>query len=148
MKGQTSIGFRFLYDSYEVYYREGDPALLAHQLARGATLLALAYIKARRAVMDAHGFDRYTAVDPPISPRHREYLERGAELIADGESADGRIRVRTRAMQDFKVRLAPETFRTFNQTHFLVAANSAVVDLKTNYTQVLRELRHELRARY
>ena len=139
---------KFLYDSYEQYYRHRDAEVLAHQLGRGATLMGTAYQKARREVMLAHGFERYSAARPPYSARHREYLERGAELTARGSSPNDEIRVRTVALIDYEVRIASDVLRHHNEQEFMMLANSAMKDLQANYKRTHGELRHDLSLKY
>jgi hypothetical protein len=142
------ITMRFLYDSYESYYRDRGPELLAHQLGRGATLLAAAYQKARRQVMHAHSFERYSAVRPPDSPRHREYLERGAKLTARGSSPDQKIQVTTVALIDFQVTIAPRVLFDHDEQAFMQLAHGAMNDLRQDYERAHTELRHELYQKY
>jgi hypothetical protein len=142
------ITLRFLHDSYERYYRHHDAELLAHQLGRGATLMAAAYQKARREVTFAHSFERYTMARPPYSSRHREYLERGARLTARGSSPDQEIQVVTVGLIDFQVRIVPEVLYHHEQQKFLQLANEAMKDFRQNHQRVHTELRHELYLKY
>src|SRR5512142_3522521 len=148
VKSLRSVSLRFLFDSYERYYRHRDAEVLAHQLGRGAMLMGAAYQKARREVMLAHGFERYSVARPPYSPRHREYLERGAELTAYGSSPNAEIRVRTVGLVDFRVRIAPDVLARHDGGAFMQLAKGAMSDLQANYKRVHTELRHELFLRY
>ncbi|GAA4905961.1 hypothetical protein LX16_3438 [Stackebrandtia albiflava] len=148
MRGLRSVSFRFRFNDYENYYRHGDVAVLEHQLARGATLLATTYIKNRQEVMRRHGFTPFSSSRQPTTRRHREYLEKGAELKATGGSAGGEIRARTRAMRDFKVKIDPVVFRRCDQAEFLQLANAAMVGLRKDYDQALKSLRHTLYLKY
>nr|MDT0656784.1 hypothetical protein [Micromonospora sp. DSM 115978] len=142
------ITLRFLHDSYERYYRLHGAELLAHQLGRGATLMAAAYQKARREVMYAHGFERYSTMRPPYSSRHREYLESGAKLTAQGSSPDREIQVTTVGLIDFRVKIGPEVLYHHDQQKFLQLANEAMKDLRQEYRRVHTELRHDLYQKY
>jgi hypothetical protein len=142
------ITLRFLYDSYELYYRHEGAELLAHQLGRGATLMAAAYLKARREVMRSHGFERYTALSPPYTSRHREYLERGATITAHGSSPDREIEVTTVGLIDFQVRIAPDVPAQHPSPEFLRMADTAMRDLRQDYQRALSELRHELHLKH
>lgn len=148
MRSLNKVAFRFLHDSYEKYYRHKAAELLAYQFERGAMLLSAAYMKARREIMRRHGFERYTEGRPPYARRHREYLERGAKLVAEGSTADGRIKVRTRAMAEFKVRIDPVIPKRCDQAEFLQLANGAMIALNQEYRRVHSELRHELYLKY
>lgn len=142
------ISMRFLYDSYESYYRDRGPELLAHQLARGATLLSAAYQKARREVMAAHRFERYSAVRPPDSPRHREYLERGAKLTARGGSPDEKVKVTTVALTEFDVTIASRVLHDHDEQAFMRLAHAAMDDMRRDYERAHTELRRELYLKY
>nr|GID84492.1 hypothetical protein Ade03nite_34160 [Actinoplanes derwentensis] len=138
------ITMRFRYDSYEQHYRHRDAESLAHQLGRGATLMAAAYQKARREVMLAHGFEWYSTLRPPFASRHREYLERGARLAAYGNSPEREIQVATVGLLDFDVSIAPDVLYRNGEREFLRLADSALTDLQADYRRVHAELRHEL----
>lgn len=138
------VTLRFVHDSYEGYYRHRDAEALAHQLGRGATLMATAYQKARRAVMLAHGFERYSTVRPPLSSRHREYLDRAAELTAHGSSPGGEIRVTAVALTDYVVSIAPDTLDGRDERMFLQIAHAAMSDLRADHRRAHAALRHEL----
>jgi hypothetical protein len=148
MESLEFITLRFLHDSYEQYYRHRDPETLAHQLGRGATLMATAYQKARREVMRAHSFERYTAVNPPSEPRHREYLERGAELTARGSSPEGEIQVNSVGLVEFRVTVAPEALERNDERGFLRLAGAALESLRASHGRAHGELRHELHLKY
>ncbi|BCJ40590.1 hypothetical protein GCM10010168_74220 [Actinoplanes ianthinogenes] len=138
---------RFLHNSYERYYRSRDAELLAHQLGRVATLMAVAYQKARRDVMLAHGFERSSAMRPPFTSRHREYLERGATLAARGSSPGDEIQVTTTGLIAFEVSVAPGLERHDEQA-FLRFADQAMNDLHADYQRVHTALRQELYRKY
>jgi hypothetical protein len=142
------ITVRFLSDSYEQYYRRRDAESLAHQWGRGATLMATAYQKARRAVMLAHGFERYTSLRPPFSSRHREYLERGATITARGSSPDREIQVTAVGLTDFHVSIAPEVVDRYEERKFLQLTESAMSDLRADHRRAHGALRHELHLKY
>ncbi|HWS34085.1 MAG TPA: hypothetical protein VN408_15240 [Actinoplanes sp.] len=142
------ITLRFRHDSYEQHYRHRDVETLAHQLARGATLMATTYQKARREVMAAHGFERYSTRRPPFSSRHREYLERGARLTAYGSSSEQEVRIMAIGLLDFDVRIAPGVLDRCGERDFLRLADSAAKDLQAEHRRVHAELRHELHAKY
>jgi hypothetical protein len=139
---------RFLHDSYERYYRRCEPEVLAHQLGRGATLMAAAYQKARRAVMRAHGFEQYTALEPPYTSRHREYLQRGAALTAQGSSPGREIQVTTVSLSTFQVSIAADALYHHDEQKFLQLADGAMKDLQRDYQRVHSALRHELYLKY
>lgn len=148
MESTEYVTLRFLYDSYDDHYRHRDAESLAHQLGRGATLLATAYQKARREVMLAHRFERFSEVRPPDSRRHREYLERGMKLTAYGSSPDREIEVRTAGWLDFQVSIACDVPERHDEREFLHRADSAMKDLQADYRRVHMALRHELYLKY
>jgi len=110
--------------------------------------MGTAYQKARREVMQAHGFERYSAARPPYTARHREYLRRGAELTARGGSAKDEVRVKTVGLIDFEVRIAADVLDRHDEREFMLLANSAMNDLQATYKQVLANLLHELSLKY
>jgi hypothetical protein len=142
------ITLRFVHDSYERHYRHHEAESLAHQLGRGATLMATAYQKARREVMRAHSFERYSTLRPPFSSRHREYLERGAKLSAHGSSPDQEIQVTTVGLLDFHVSIAPDVLERHEERRFLQLADTAMRDLQADHRRGNTELRHELYLEY
>jgi hypothetical protein len=142
------ITLRFLQNSYERYYRHRDAELLAHQLGRGATLMAAAYQKARREVMLAHDFERYTNLQPPYSSRHREYLQRGAQLTARGSSPNQEVQVTTVSLIDFQVSIASDVLHDHEEQKFLQLANGAMNDLQAAYRRAHTDLRHKLYLKY
>jgi hypothetical protein len=142
------ITLRFVSDSYEQHYRRRDAESLAHQLGRGATLMAAAYQKARRGVMLRHGFERYSALRPPSSSRHREYLERGAAITAHGSSPDQEIQVTAVALMDFRVSIAPDVLDRHEERTFLQLAEKAMSDLRADHQRAHAALRHELYRTY
>lgn len=148
LRGIRSVAFRFRLNSYETHYRHGDVAVLEHQLSRGATLLATAYIKARQELMKRHGFTVFSSSHQPSTRRHRELLKKGAELVATGSSGSGEIQAKSRALREFKVRIRPEVLRKADQAGFLQLANAAMVSLRQDYDRVLKELRHQLYLKY
>ncbi|WP_436519626.1 hypothetical protein [Actinoplanes sp. HUAS TT8] len=139
---------RFLHDSYEGYYRHRDPEVLAHQLGRAATLMAAAYQKTRRQVMLAHGFERSSAIRPPFSSRHREYLDRGMTLTAQGSSPDREIQLMTTGLIEFHVDIKPDALERHNEQGFLHLVDRAMDDLQAGYQRVHTALRHELYLKY
>ncbi|MEV0901437.1 hypothetical protein [Actinoplanes sp. NPDC049802] len=142
------ITLRFVHDSYEQYYRRCDAGTLAHQLGRGATLMATAYQKARREVMRVHGFERYSPLSPPFSIRHREYLERGERLTAHGCSPGREIEVTTAGLLDFSVSIAPDVLDRHGEQGFLRLADTAMKKLQEDHQRAHTELRHELYLKY
>jgi hypothetical protein len=142
------VSLRFLHDSYDQYYRHRDAESLAHQLGRGATLMATAYQKARRAVMLTHGFERYSVLRPPFSSRHREYLERGPEITAHGASPGREIQVTAVGLTDFRVNIAPDVLDRHEERAFLQLATSAMNDLRADHRRAHAALRHELYLKY
>jgi hypothetical protein len=148
MESLDHITLRFLHDGYERYFRQRDPELLAHQLGRGATLMAAAYQKARREVMAAHRFERYSTLRPPFSSRHREYLDRGAQLAAHGSSSGQEVRVTAVALFDFTVIIAPDVLERNEERTFLQLADSAMRELRADHRRAHTALRHELYVKY
>lgn len=148
MGGLRSVAFRFRFNDYEDYYRNGDVAVLEHQLGRGATLLATGYIKTRQEIMKQHGYTVYNDWHRPATRRHRELLERGVDLVAVGDSGDGEVRTRTRAMREFQVKIDPAVFRENDQAGFLRLAHATMSSLRSNYDRALKGLRHELYLKY
>jgi hypothetical protein len=124
MESTEHITLRFVGDSYENYFRRGEAEALAHQLGRGATLLATAYQRARRAVMLAHDFERYSLLRPPFTARHREYSERGAGLTAHGSSAGQEVRVWAVALTEFRVALGSDLLDLHEERAFLQLART------------------------
>ena len=107
-------------------------------------MMATTYQKARRAVMLAHRFERYTALRPSSSYRHREYLERGAEIIARGSSPDREIQVTAVALTDYEVTIAPDVLDRHGERQFLQLADAAMSDLRADHRRAHAALRHEL----
>jgi hypothetical protein len=142
------LSLRFLRDSYERYYRHRDAELLAHQLERMATLMSTAYQKARREVMLAHGFERSSAMRPPFSSRHREYLEQGPNLTAQGGSPDREIQVTTVGLIEFHVSIRPDVLERHGEQRFLQLADGAMNNLRADYRRAHTALRHELYLKY
>jgi hypothetical protein len=144
VESSEHLSLRFLHDSYEQYYRRRDAESLAHQLGRGATLMAAAYQKARREVMLAHSFERYSARRTPFSARHREYLERGPEITARGSSPDQEIHVTAVGLMDFRVSIAPDVLDRHGERDFLRLADAAMNALRADHRHAHTTLRHEL----
>lgn len=142
------LSLRFLHDSYEHYYRNRDPELLAHQLGRTATLMSTAYQKARREVMLAHEFERSSVMEPPFTSRHREYLERGAQITARGESSGREIQASTVGLVEFHVSIKPEVLDHHGEKAFMQLADQAMNDMRADYQRVHSALRHELYLKY
>lgn len=142
------ITLRFVHESYEQYYRHRDAESLAHQLGRGARLMAAAYQKARREVMRVHNFERYSTLRQPFSSRHREYLERAAKLTAHGTSPAREIQVSTVGLLDFHVSIAPDVLERHEERRFLQLADAAMTDLRADHQRAHTELRHALYLRY
>ncbi|WP_203896244.1 hypothetical protein [Actinoplanes xinjiangensis] len=148
MESLEYITLRFLSDSYEQYYRRRDAESLAHQLGRGATLMATAYQRARRAVMLTHSFERYSSLRPPFSSRHREYLERGAEIRSRGGSPDREIQVTAVALMEYHVIITPDVLDRHEERGFLQLADAAMNDLRADHRRAHTALRHELYLKY
>jgi hypothetical protein len=98
--------------------------------------------------MLAHGFERYSAALPPYSARHREHLERGAEITARGSSPRDEVQVRTVGLIDFEVRIGDGVPRRHGEQEFMPLADTAMMDLQANYQQLLAGLRHDLHLKY
>jgi hypothetical protein len=124
-------------------YRRRSEAQLQRDLAVLASRLWANRMRGYyQALSDITG-QHVTGEPPARDDRSRAYRAGRAELIAYGESADGRIRVQVRGMRDWQVTIASGTVRALTEHEF--AARVAEVgqalldDLRTKIRQLKRQ---------
>jgi hypothetical protein len=78
---------------------------------------------------------------PPSTAADHEFDRLLATLVAEGFSADGRIRVATRGLAQWKVALAPGTLRSLREIEFERGVNEAATALAKNRAERVAELR-------
>jgi hypothetical protein len=106
-----------------------DERELEHKLGALARLLWAAQSRAYfAAVSDAFG-QAVTKEPPAMGQRDQEYDRARAELLAEGGSADGRIRVTVRGMRDWSVEIADDTVRTLTEQAFTQRVREAAAVL-------------------
>ncbi|MGH8792503.1 MAG: hypothetical protein ACRDXX_07655, partial [Stackebrandtia sp.] len=100
-------------------YRRYTTQTLEHQLGQ---LFADLWERHRLGCAEAVGEVGVTFQRDPgaaADPRTRDYLRRRRELEVVGASARGYVRVKTIALDDWKLRLRPETVQTLSEEEFL-----------------------------
>jgi hypothetical protein len=121
------------------YQRAGEHEMQAQLEQVGRLLWASWMREYQRIVSDEHG--QTYEESRPLSHLDYEFIDKRANLVAEGRSGDGRIQISVRGMQDWKVRVAPGALSAMREDEFAaqvaVAAQGLIDDQRTK----IRELK-------
>lgn len=140
LRHESDIALRFLGDAFH-RFEESD---LEHQLGRVLTQLAVGWIKGRRQILEHAGLDLYDEKHPHWDARRREFERERDQLTVQAASPDGRVKVGTRGMSQFKVAIKPGTIAATDEHEFIAQLKGAVAQLTTDYTEALQDLREKM----
>ncbi|NUR73710.1 MAG: hypothetical protein HOU81_23085 [Hamadaea sp.] len=125
-------------------YRWLDESRLPEQLAALGRILWARRMREFFAILSEDEDVPITGEPEPATSGQREFVERRAELVARGESADGRVALSVRGMQEWTVRVQPGTVRECSEEEFATAVRSAVTRLLDDQARQITELKIEL----
>jgi hypothetical protein len=139
LRNRTEVRLSFVSGSYRQY----DTSTLEQQLAGLARRLwAGRTRKFYEALSEAFG-ETVTGESRPVSPRDVAFHAARDELIAQGRSADGRVRVAVRGMRRWRVKITDSTLRTLSEEEFSARAGEAAVALIRDQLEKIRELKQQ-----
>ncbi len=138
---RTQLTLSFRGDSYDRYHSDSD---LASQLTGLARLLWAAREREYFAVISDLSGEAVSSEPVALGRRDREYREARDEIVAEGRSADGRVRVQVRGMRQWSVHCAQGTVRALTQEQFCAAAAQATTQLIDDQTSKIRQLKDKV----
>ncbi|MGH3389976.1 MAG: hypothetical protein ACRDOO_13990 [Actinomadura sp.] len=124
------------YRQYDIPTLERQLVGLARRLWAGRTR------KFYEALSEAFG-ETVTGESRPVSPRDVAFHAARDELVVQGRSADGRVRVATRGMQRWRVKITDGTLRTLSEEEFSVRVSEAAAALIREQLEKVRELKQQ-----
>lgn len=111
-----------------VYNRVAKPEL-ERRLAALARLLRIAQTREYYAAMSEAYGSTITKEPPAIRPRDQEYDRARAELVAEGRSTDGRVRITGRGMHAWTVEIADDALYALDEHMFAERVHEAAGEL-------------------
>ncbi|NUO57361.1 MAG: hypothetical protein HOV71_00815 [Hamadaea sp.] len=125
-------------------YRWLDESRLPGQLEALARVLWARRMREYFEIMSEDEDVPITAEPEPVTAGQWEFVERRAQIVARGESPDGRIAVSVRGMQEWTVRVQPGTLREYAEEEFAEAIRSVVTRLLDDQFRQITELKIDL----
>lgn len=139
LRGRADVQITFAPGRYR-RYREQD---LEDKLASLAKLLWAGRVREYyAAVSDAFG-ETVTGEPSPSGVRDQAFVKARDELIAEGSSCDGRIRVTVQGMRRWQVRIANGTIRALDEDAFAERAREAAAALIEDQLAKVRVLKDQ-----
>jgi hypothetical protein len=136
MRGRDDIVVRFAPGFYQ---RAGTHEMQAQLEQLGRLLWAAWMREYQRIVSDEH--QQTYQETRPVSQLDYEFLEKRANLVAEGRSGDGRIHIAVLGMQQWKVRVAPDAMSTMGEDEFAAQVAVAARELIGDQRAKIRELK-------
>lgn len=137
LNGRADVRITFAPRAYLRY----DEAGLAADLTKVATLLMAARTRLYyEAVSEAFEMP-VRGESPALSPRDREYDAARDELLVEGRSGDGRIRVTARGLRSWRVRIMEGTLARLTEQQFSDGVAEAAGALIAQQMSGIRELK-------
>jgi len=125
-----------------LYYRTDERELQA-ELSTAARLLFAARTRAYDDIL--RRADAYTVTaENASSPLDRQFFQRRDQVVAQGESGDGRVRVRAEGMRDWSVTIAAGTLRQLHEGEFAQRVEEAATALIRDQLEKVRQVRAEV----
>jgi hypothetical protein len=122
------------------FYHRADEHEMETQLAQVGKLLWAARTREyNRIISDEH---QQTIEDSrPTSQRDFEFYDKRENLVAEGASADDRVRLSVRGMRDWTVAVAPGALRQLPEEEFAAQVAVAARELIADQVAKIRELK-------
>ena len=140
LNGRTDVRVTFAPGAYRRYHErtlEGDLAGLA------ALLLAARTRSYYQALSEAFGTPMH-GEPPALSLRDREYEAARKDLTVEGRSRDGRVRIATRGLQSWSVRISDGSLRSLGEEEFGCRLTEAAGALIGQQTAGIRDLKNRI----
>jgi len=128
------------------YYDAATESDLQRQLTRLGRLLFAARMREYYRLRSLAFRRTVTKESPPATDRDREFVGRRDELVAEGSSPDGQIRVSAVGMQNWTVSIEPGLSRTRDEQSFLADLATAANALVDDQFAKIRELKYDVYA--
>ncbi|MCP2321998.1 hypothetical protein HDA40_000505 [Hamadaea flava] len=125
-------------------YRWLDESRLPGQLEALARVLWARRMREYYEILSEDEDERRTAEPEPVTEGQWEFVERRAQIVARGESSDGRIAISVRGMQEWTVRVQPGTLREYSEEEFAGTIRSVVTRLLDDQFRQITELKIDL----
>jgi hypothetical protein len=125
-------------------YRRYSEQLLEQDLTSLARALWAGRMKAYYQAVSEAFEEPVSGERRPVTPRDVEYRNARDDLVARGESADGRIVISVRGMRNWVVRIAPGTLRTLTEDEFAEATGAAGEALVRDQFARIRALKNRI----
>lgn len=140
LNGRADVRVTFAPRAYVRY----DEAGLASDLTKVAAQLMAARTRLyHEAVSEAFQMP-LRREPPPLSPRDREYDAARDDLLVEGRSSDGRIRITTRGLRSWRVRIAEGTLSRLTEQQFSAGVAEAACGLIEQQMSRIRGLKHHV----
>ncbi|HIV59008.1 MAG TPA: hypothetical protein H9902_13735 [Candidatus Stackebrandtia faecavium] len=136
---RSKITLKFSPGSYETY----SQGSLEHQLAR---LAELTWIKWQRGYEEALHSRNMRVMKPELAKDEatRKFLENRLDIESFGESDDGFVRVKTRGLRQWKVKIKPDILPELDEETFSRSCMKAVATVIADYNQKNEAYKKEL----
>lgn len=137
VRGQNGIEISFA----PGFFQRAGTEELETQLAQVARLLWANRTREYRAILDDEFRGNLVVDPPPDGQRDERFYEERENLVAEGSSPDGRVRVTVRGMRDWEVRIAPGAIDELREEEMARAAAHAAQALIQDQMDKTRELK-------
>lgn len=121
LRGRADVHLTFVPGRYRTY----DEAMMEQQLTGLAQRLWARRMREYYAAVSEALGETITKESPPLSPRDVKFHEARGDLVAVGESADGRIHLRLRGMRSWTVQIKNGTVRALSEDEFAARVREA-----------------------
>lgn len=139
LTGRTQVSIAFAAGSYRRYTEEK----LAGALVHVARLLWAARTREYYAARSAAAGELIVGESPARTPSDHAFERDRTRLVAEGASADQRVRVSVRGMQDWTIRITAGTVRALTEDQFAACVAEAADDLIADQLAKIRLLKEE-----
>jgi DNA-binding protein YbaB len=137
VRGMDSIEVTFM----PGFYQEAGTHQMETQLAQVAKVLWANRMREYRAIVDDESNGSLVVKTEPADRRDEQFFEQRENLVAEGSSSDGRVRVTVRGMVDWTVHISPGTLQELREYELATAVGEAAQALIRDQTNKMLELK-------
>jgi hypothetical protein len=147
--GHITAHIRGQADTLDITFRPGsydryDERRLADQVAKLAALLFVRYRRYEQEIVEAAFVDPLTDEGADFGPERGQYLDRIKQVVAEGASDDGQIRLSSRCLVSWEVHIAEGALDGWSEGEFTSALSTAAHRLLADYRGQVFRLKDEI----
>lgn len=126
------------------FYQRATPQEMETQLAQVARVLWANRMREYEAILNDESEGNLIVDAPAADRRDEQFYEQRDNLVAEGSSPDGRVRVTARGMRDWSVHIAPGAIDQMLEDEMTYAAVQAAEALIRDQMTKINELKFSL----